>query len=143
MKTNQSGFTLIELIAVIVILGILAATAVPQFVDLSDAADEAAVQGVAGALGSASALNHANNIADDAGLTTPTAVVAVTTCADVANALDGGLPTGYVVSTTTIGAAEGDSLTTCQVGVESGATAGFQAAEDLPLANFTGYRAAP
>jgi MSHA pilin protein MshA len=108
---QQSGFTLIELIAVIVILGILAATALPRFVDLSDAAEDAAVKGVAGALGSASALNHANNIAKDAGLTVTTAVVSVAACADVTSALDGGLPPGGYVITPATAIAEGASLT--------------------------------
>ena len=98
MNRQQSGFTLIELIAVLVILGILAATAVPKFINLSGEAQVAATDSIAGSIESASALNHAVDIAVEAGLSTDTFEV-IDNCDDAASLLAGdALPTGYTVA---------------------------------------------
>lgn len=56
--SNQSGFTLIELIVVIVILGILAATALPRFADFGRDARVASLNGARGAVAAAAAMVH-------------------------------------------------------------------------------------
>lgn len=63
MRTQQGGFTLIELVMVIVILGILAAFALPKFSNLTGDARRAQIQGAAGAIKSASAIVHASYLA--------------------------------------------------------------------------------
>lgn len=103
MKRQQSGFTLIELIAVLVILGILAATAVPKFVNLSDEAQVAATDNIAGAIESASALNHAVDIANEAGLSSD-AYEVIDNCDDAGSLLAGGLPAGYTVASVAVAA---------------------------------------
>ena len=58
-RTQQRGFTLIELVVVITILGILAAFAVPRFASLEGQARLAATQSLAGSVRSGASLAHA------------------------------------------------------------------------------------
>jgi MSHA pilin protein MshA len=63
MKSQVSGFTLIELVVVITILGILAAFAVPKFIALDSQARIATINGLAGSVKSAASLARGMSMA--------------------------------------------------------------------------------
>ena len=121
MKQVQRGFTLIELVMVIVILGVLAAVAIPKFIDLKSEAVTAATAGVAGALSSAAAINYAARSANTSKGN------AVANCTDVATALDGGVPSGYVITSGTVTAGSALTCTLTNQNVTPNVTATFTA----------------
>jgi MSHA pilin protein MshA len=115
---SMLGFTLIELVIVIAIIGILSAVAIPRFINLSSNAQTAATTAVAGALSAANASNYAaRKLSSSLG-------VAVTNCTSLSSALQGGLPSGYTITSAAIAA---DADVTCTLSGPSSTTATFTA----------------
>ena len=100
-RTNQNGFTLIELIMVIVILGILSAFAIPKFADLGDSARDAVLEGAKASAASGNAIAHSASLA--------TANTTSVTLEGQAYALTNGYPT--VATIQTIAGITGDDYT--------------------------------
>ena len=117
------GFTLIELVIVIAIIGILSAVAIPKFIDLTSNAKIAATTAIAGALSSSSSSNHLARKVDIALGST------VVNCTDVSALLEGGLPSGYTITSASIAA---DVTTTCTVTAPGGTSL-----NPAPSATFT------
>jgi MSHA pilin protein MshA len=116
MQRFKNGFTLIELIIVITIIGILAVIAVPRFINQTTLAQQNSTNSLGSALAAVSSENFAKRSANS------TLGSAISNCTQVGPLIQGGLPTGYSITSASISA---NASVTCTMNGPNGTSTTF------------------
>jgi prepilin-type N-terminal cleavage/methylation domain-containing protein len=101
-RSNQAGFTFIEIIIVLVILGIIAAIAVPKFLSITEDAKKVASDGTYGAMKSACSMAFAKHRAGQLEKSASGDDQYITDADSLEYYLDGGFPDGVTGSSKTV-----------------------------------------